>query len=391
VIDVVLQPGRERSLERRHPWLLSGAIARVAGEPAPGELVRVVSASGVALGFGDYSPASAIRVRMIAFGKEAPETDWLDQRIEAALARRVAHPLIGDTDAVRLVNAEGDALPGLVVDRYADALVVKLGSVGMERRRDAIAACLARAGGARVGFERADPIAARREGFAPRQGSLFGGEPAARIAIRERARRYQVDVVHGQKTGFYLDQRDARDLVERAARGRRVLDLFSYTGGFSSAAARGGASAITAVDSSAAALELAALHVADNAGGAAPRFEAVRADAFEYARAAHEPFDLAIVDPPPLARREADLARATRAYKDVLLAVLRNAAPGALVLAFSCSHHVGAELFRKIAFGASLDAQRSARVVGALGAPADHPVSIDHPEGEYLTGLVLEV
>jgi 23S rRNA (cytosine1962-C5)-methyltransferase len=391
MIDVVLQAGRERSLERRHPWLLSGAIARVAGEPAPGELVRVVSASGVVLGFGDYSPASTIRVRAIAFGKDAPEPDWLERRIEAAVARRAAHPLIGDSDALRLVKSEGDALPGLVVDRYAEALVVKLASVGMERRRDAIAACLARIEGARCGFERSDPTAARREGFAPRQGLLFGGEPPARSPIRERARRYSVDIVNGQKTGFYLDQRDARDLVERAARGRRVLDLFAYTGGFSAAAARGGASAITAVDSSAAALELAALHVAENAGAAAPRFEAHRADAFEYARNSQEPFDLAILDPPPLARSKADLTRASRAYKDLLMSALRNAAPGALVLAFSCSHHVGADLFRKIAFGASLDAQRGARVVGMLGAPADHPVSIDHPEGEYLTGLVLEV
>jgi 23S rRNA (cytosine1962-C5)-methyltransferase len=171
-----------------------------------------------------------------------------------------------------------------------------------------------------------------------------------------------------------------------------VLDLFAYTGGFSAAAARGGAVSITAVDSSAAALELAALHVAGNAPApdAAPRVEAVRADAFEYARGAASGFDLAIIDPPPLARREADLASASRAYKDVLLAVFRRAAPGALVIAFSCSHHVDAQLFRKIAFGAALDAQRDVRVLGPLAAPADHPVSIYHPEGEYLTGLLLE-
>ncbi len=392
MIDVVLHSGRERSLERRHPWVMSGAIARVPGEPAPGELVRVVSAGGVVLGTGDWSPASAIRVRLIATGKEAPEVDWLERRIAAAIARRAAHPLLRDCDALRLVNSEGDGLPGLVVDRYADALVVKFTSVGMEQRRAPIAELLERLCGAACAYERADATAARREGFAPHQGLLFGSAPAARIAIAEGTRRYQVDIVNGQKTGFYLDQRDSRELVQRLAAGRRVIDLFAYTGGFSAAAARGGAASITAVDSSPAALELAALHVAENvpAGAAAPRFEAVRADAFEYARQGSSEFDLAIVDPPPLARSKADLQRASRAYKDVLLAVFRRAAPGAFVLGFSCSHQVGPDLFRKIAFGAALDAGRGVRVIGQLSAPADHPVSIYHPEGEYLTGLVLE-
>ncbi len=392
MIDVILHGGRERSLERRHPWVMSGAIASVRGEPAAGELVRVVSAGGVVLGSGDWSPASMIRVRLLAAGKEPLEADWLQRRVEAAIARRAASALLRGTDALRLVNSEGDELAGLVVDRYADTLVVKFSSVGMQRRREEIAPLLEGATGAACGYERADATAARREGFPPRQGLLWGSPPAGRIPIAEGERRYEVDVVNGQKTGFFLDQRDARELVQRLARGRRVLDLFSYTGGFSAAAARGGAASITAVDSSPAALELAALHVAANAAAGAPpaRFEALRADAFEYARNAAAGFDLAIVDPPPLARSKADQQRASRAYKDVLLAVLRRAAPGALVLAFSCSHHVGAELFRKIAFAAALDAARSVRVLGQLTAPADHPVSLYHPEGEYLTGLLLE-
>jgi 23S rRNA (cytosine1962-C5)-methyltransferase len=388
VIEVVLHPGRDRSVRRRHPWLLSGAVARVEGSAEPGAACCVRSAEGEVLGYGHLSPRSRIRVRLLAFGKERPGPDLLATRIGSAVARRDDGSLLGETDAVRLVNAEGDALPGLVADRYGDLVVVKLSSAGMAARRDEVADALRRATGASAGFERADAAAARREGFAVTQGALWGGPPEATVPIRERRRRYRVDVAGGQKTGFYLDQRNARDLVERVARGRRVLDLFAYTGGFAVAAARGGAVGVTAVDSSARALELAERNLAANAPDCPAHFEV--ADAFAFVRRVPESFDLLIIDPPPLARRRRDVARAARAHKDVLLFGLRRAAPGALVLAFSCSHHVGPELFRKIAFGAALDADRRVRVLGTLGPPADHPVSLDHPEGHYLTGLLLQ-
>jgi 23S rRNA (cytosine1962-C5)-methyltransferase len=389
VTDVVLSPGRDRSLRRRHPWVLSGAVASVRGEAAPGVLVRVLSAEGETLGFGDLSPRSAIRVRVVHFGKEPPPGDWLRERIAAAVARRVAHPLVGDTDAVRLVNAEGDDLPGFVADRYADVVVVKLGSASMIQRREAIAGALREITGAACGFERSDPSVARQEGVPLREGPLWGDAPAEPVAIRERDRRYHVDVARGQKTGFYLDQRDARDLVAGVARGRRVLDLFSHTGAFAVAAARGGARSAVCVDSSAPALELARRNLEENA----PGFDAslFEGDAFEFVRRDEGRYDLLVVDPPPLARKQRDVPRAARAYKDVLLHALRRAEGGALVLAFSCSHHVGAELFRKIVFGAALDAGRSARVLRVLGAAADHPVSLEHPEGEYLCGLLLEL
>jgi 23S rRNA (cytosine1962-C5)-methyltransferase len=211
------------------------------------------------------------------------------------------------------------------------------------------------------------------------------------VWIDERGRRYGVDLVHGQKSGFYLDQRDARDLVERLARGRRVLDLFSYTGGFAVAAARGGASAVTLVDSSSAALAAAEQNLAANGPGiaAAPTVRLVEEDGFRFVRQDDAGYDLLVLDPPPLAKRKTDVQRAARAHKDVLLFALRRAAPGAFVLAFSCSHAIDATLFRQIVFGASLDAGRSVQVLAALGAPSDHPVSIDHPEGAYLTGLLL--
>ena len=387
MFDVVLKPGRDRSLRRRHPWLLDGSIARVDGAPAAGDWVRIHTESGEILGYGFYSPASRLRVRVLHFGKEAPAESLLEERIAAAVARRVGDPLLAGVDALRLVNAEGDALPGLVADRYGDVVVVRLTSAGMARRRDAIAAALERASGARFGVLRADAAAARREGIAAESGALWGGAAPARVAIVERGRRYLVDVAHGQKTGFYLDQRDARDLVMRLAAGRRVLDLFAYTGGFAVAAARGGAASLCLVESSADALALARENLTANEVTAPA--ELVRGDAFEYARAQGDRFDLIVVDPPPLARAHRDVPSAARAYKDVLLGALRRAAPDAWLLAFSCSHHVGQELFAKIAAGAATDAQRDVQVQGVLGAPSDHPVSLHHPEGGYLTGLLL--
>jgi 23S rRNA (cytosine1962-C5)-methyltransferase len=387
VHDVVLLPGRDRSLRRRHPWVLSGAVARVDGAPEPGAWVRVVSAEGEALGCGHWSPSSQIRVRLLSFGKEAAGDDLVAERIARAVARRAADPLLADTEAVRLVNAEGDGLPGLVADRYGELVVVRLATAGMDVRRALVAEALRAVSAAAAGFERPDAAAARREGMAAHQGALWGAAPEAAVAVTERGRRYWIDAVAGQKTGFYLDQRDARDLAERLARGRRVLDLFAYTGGFAVAAARGGAASLTVVDSSAEALAGARRNLAPWAGGLPLRLE--RDDAFRFVRRDDGRYDLLVVDPPPLARRAGDVDRAARAYKDALLGALRLAAPDALLLAFSCSHHVGPELFRKIAFGASLDAGRPLAVLAELGAPSDHPVALDHPEGRYLTGLLL--
>ena len=386
MIDVVLQAGRDRSVRRRHPWVMSGSVAR-ADAGAPGAWARVLSAEGEVLGHGHWSPHSQIRVRLLAFGKEPPAPDLVARRVADAVARRAGDPLLGDTDACRLVNAEGDGLPGLIADRYADAVVVRLASAGMDAERDAIAAALRAATGAAAGLEHADATAARREGIAVREGALWGEPPLAPVAIRERSRRYLVDLAGGQKTGFYLDQRDARDLVQALAAGRRVLDLFAYTGGFSVAAAAGGARAVTAVESSAEALALAERNLAPYGPALELRLE--RDDVFRWIRRDAASYDLLIVDPPPLARRQGDVERAARAYKDALLGALRRAAPGALLLAFSCSHHVGPDLFRKIAFGASLDAGRPLAVLRELGAPVDHPVALDHPEGRYLTGLLL--
>jgi 23S rRNA (cytosine1962-C5)-methyltransferase len=299
----------------------------------------------------------------------------------------LADPSLAETNALRLVNAEGDGLPGLVADRYADVVSVKLTSAGMVARREVIAAALRHATGAGCGYERADTVAARREGFAARSAPLWGPEPPARVAIREGERHYLVDVRAGQKTGFYLDQRDARDRVQQLASGRRMLDLFAYTGGFAVAAALGGATELTLVDSSENALALARENLTENGWSGEARFE--RTDGFRFLRGTDALWDLIVIDPPPLARARRDVDRAARAYKDLMMFGLRRAAPGAFVLAFACSHHVAPGLLRKIAFAAALDADRPAQVLASLGAPIDHPASIDHLEGSYLSGLLL--
>lgn len=385
--EAVLKPGRDRSVRRRHPWLLANAIDRMDATPAPGGWVRICSADGEPLAHGHYSPESRLRVRLLEFGKEAPAADWLEARIAEAVARRERDPALANTNALRLVNSEGDGLPGLVVDRYADTAVVRITAPGMEARRDAIAAALEQSAGAARGFERADGTAARREGFAARTGPLWGDPPPSTIEIHEGERRYLVDIGAGQKTGFYLDQRDARDRIQALAGGGHMLDLFSYTGGFAVAALRGGAARVTLVDSSQAALDLAAQNL--EANGGAPGADLVKADGFQFLRSTNAKFDCIVIDPPPLARNRRDVDKAARAYKDLMLHGLKRLAPGGVMAAFCCSHHVSPDLFRKIAFGASLDAGRTAQVLGTFTAPVDHPASIDHLEGSYLSGLLL--
>jgi len=402
MLELVLGKGRERSVLRRHPWVLSGAIAR--GEPeaggkgddgalgALGAWTAIRSARGDVLGHGHYSPRSSLRVRLLAFGPEDPGEALLETRIAEAVARRADQPLLAGTDAVRLVNAEADGLPGLVVDRYADVAVIRASSAGMHVRMDRIAAAVEAATGARHGYARSDARSARREDIPISDGPLWGGLPPTPILIDERGRRLEVDVVTGQKTGFYLDQRDARDLVAQLAEGRRVLDVFSYTGGFAVAAALGKAAHVTLVDSSEPALEAARRNLERNA----PACETltVKADAFAWLREGAKgdaSADLLILDPPPLARHAREVNKASRAYKDLLLHGFRRASKGAFVLVFTCSHHIDPDLFGKIVFGAALDAGRSVQVLRGLGQPADHPVSVDHPEGRYLHGLLLQV
>ena len=378
--SVRLKPGRDQPVRLRHPWILSGSVDRIEGDPEAGTTVRVISAEGKPLATGDFDPSSQIRVRLHTFGPEPPDPEepWLEERLDRALRWRAREPSLADTDALRLVNAEADDLAGLVVDRYAHWLVLKAGTPAMLRRMERIAGHLEKSTGARGAWLRGVLLRETSGGRA-----LFGEVPEDPMEIVEGNRRYRVDLRRGQKTGFYLDQRDSRGLVERLASGRRALDLYAYTGGFSLGALAGGAAATVAVESSEPAVRL----LRENT----PATEAVLGDVRSFLREDSRRFDLVVCDPPPLARRRREVPAACRAYKDLHLHLLRRVTEGAYLLTFTCSHHIDAGLFRKVVFGAATDAGAELQVLARLGAAADHPVALHHPQGEYLNGLLLRV
>jgi len=396
--ELVLKPGKERSLLRRHPWVYDTAIGRVKGSPASGETVAVRSHDGKWLAWAAYSPSSTLRARCWSF-VEADRIDasWLAARVREAVARRA--PLAAASDALRLVFGEADGLPGLIADRYAGQLVVQFQAAGVEAHREALLDALVAATGCADVFDRSDSAGRNREGLPAAFGVARGAEPPPRIAIREHGRRSWVDVRAGHKTGYYIDQRDNRELAAglaaraRVQLGRRVaaLNCFCYTGGFSVALAAG-ADDVLSVDSSAEALALARenwqLNGLPEAAGqwqAANVFEALRA-----LRAEGRSFDLIVLDPPKFAASHHHVERAARAYKDINLSALRLLAPGGYLLSFSCSGAIGIELFQKIVAGAVIDAGTEAQLLRRLAAGEDHPLRMTHPEGEYLKGLLLQ-
>ena len=389
---MILKPGRERSLLRRHPWVFSGAIERIAGSPGSGDTVEVRASDGRFLAWAAYSPKSQIRARVWSFEEsEQPDGALLRGRLEQAVALRRGLGLQETTNALRLVHGEADGLPGLIVDRYADTLVAQVLSAGVERWRDILADALMESTGCARIYERSDADVRALEGLGTRAGILRGDAPEAPMDIVEHGLRCAVDVIHGQKTGFYLDQRDNRRRIRELAMGRDVLNCFCYTGGFSLAALAGEAASVVSVDSSGPALELARRNAAVN-GFDASRTEWIEADVFRYlrdARSQGRTFDLIVLDPPKFAPTEKHAPAAARAYKDINLNALRLLRRGGLLATFSCSGGVSAELFQKIVAGAAADAGASAAILGRFHAAADHPVLLEFPEGEYLKGLLL--
>jgi 23S rRNA (cytosine1962-C5)-methyltransferase len=390
---VVLQRGREKTARRRHPWLFSGSVARVDGDPQSGDTVRVEAHDGSLLGRAAFSPTSQIRLRMWTYD-DAPVDDALIRtRLDDAIARRRAIVLRDDLDCCRLVFAEGDDLPGLVVDRYGDVLVVQCQSAGAERFRDVAVAHLAAALRPTTIYERSDADVRALEGLSPRAGVVHGAPPPAPLVVNEHGLRFAVDVEKGHKTGFYLDQRDARAHVRAQARGRRVLNCFSYTGGFAIAALAGGAASAISVDTSAGALALGAENAARN-GFAADVHAWEKGDVFDVLRAYEKEgrtFDLVVLDPPKFAPSQQHLERACRGYKDLNLRALKLLSPGGLLYTFSCSGAMDRALFKGVVATAAWEARRPAKVVGELTHAACHPVALSFPEGEYLKGLVVVV
>ena len=389
---IVLKRGREKSLRRRHPWIFSGALDKVEGNPASGDTVEVRSADGHTLALAAWSPQSQIRARVWSFDASVRiDAAFLRARIERAVALRSALPAARHTNAMRLVHGESDGLPGLVVDRYADVLVAQFLSAGAERWREPILDALAKSTGCEAIYERSDAEVRTIEGLASRSAFARGNRDARRCPIIEYGLNFRVDVEAGQKTGFFLDQRENRQRVRALAAGREVLDCFAYTGGFSIAALAGGAKRVLALESSAPALEVARENLAANALDAA-RLEFAQADVFAHLRQLRDrgsAFDLIVLDPPKFAPTAALATNAARAYKDINLLALKLLKAGGLLATFSCSGGVSAELFQSIVAGAAVDAGADAKIIERFGAAADHPVALNFPEGEYLKGLLL--
>jgi 23S rRNA (cytosine1962-C5)-methyltransferase len=405
---IVLERGRERSLLRHHPWVFSGAISDVQGGPSAGDTVEVVASDGLVLGLGAFSPRSQIAVRMWTFTPSVRKTqreeagpqevgpELFRARIERALATREPVPPEEEPAGRRLVNAESDGLPGVIVDRYGGHLVCQFLSAGAERWKETIVETLVGLLSPESVSERSDSDGRDREGLSPSSGTLFhgaAGEPPERVEIVENGVRYRVDLRRGHKTGFYLDQRLNRAEVARHAVGARMLNAFAYTGGFGIAALAGGAAEVTNVEASADMLAALDENVALNDLDPS-KVENVQGNAFSLLRgfrAEGRRFDLVVLDPPKFADSRSRLEKAARGYKDVNLLACQLLEPGGLLATFSCSGVLQAELFQKIVADAALDAGRDARILRHFHQAPDHPVSLAFPEGSYLKGLLCQV
>jgi len=386
---LILKTDRERSIKNFHPWIFSGAIARIEGTPGAGEVIDVHAANDTFLARGFYCPSSQIRCRLLTWKPESIDRDFFVRTITAAHLLRRQH-ISSDTDSYRVVNAEGDGLPGLIVDRYADVAVMQCNTIGMELRKHELAEILMTDLGMSGVWERSQGAARREEELQPSAGVLRGNVPEGVIAIRENGFQFEADIREGQKTGFFLDQRENRQWVKNLSSGKKVLNCFSYTGAFSVYAASGDAARVVSVESSSPALEQAKRHMQINRLSSTDD-DFILADVFAFLRATRQPYDFIILDPPAFAHHQREVDAAARAYKDVNLQALKRLAPGGLLLSCSCSQPVSPDLFQKIIFAAASDAKRRVRIIGQRGHAVDHPISIFHPEGRYLQAWLLSV
>jgi len=389
---IILKKSRDKSVRRLHPWIFSGAVGEIWGNPGPGDTVDIVTAGGDWLGRGAYSPHSSISARLWTTRPDERIDDaFFHGRLAGALKLRKTLPELQDRTAWRLVNAEGDGLPGLIIDWYAPWCVCQFLSAGAERFRGPVIESLKEILPTTGIYERSDSSSRLREGLDERKGLLWGTPPDGPIPVTEGPCRFLVDIANGQKTGFYLDQGENRRLFGGAVTGGRVLNAFSYTGGFSIWALAGGAAGVTNVDGSAQALDMARLHGPLN-GFDPSTVETVRGNAFHVLRDFREKgrtFDAVVVDPPKFAESKGQVDRAARGYKDINLLAFQLLAPGGLLFTFSCSEHVSRELFQKIVADAALDGGRQGKILHFLTQPPDHPTALPFPEGLYLKGLAV--
>ncbi|MEY4591594.1 MAG: hypothetical protein RIR18_489 [Pseudomonadota bacterium] len=400
---LILHPGKERSVFKRHPWLFAGSIAHLTGRVKAGETVDICTDNGEVLARAAFSPQSQIRARIWSFNPDETIDDaFFKRKVAQAVARRKVLPSLAHQEGLRLIHAESDGLPGVICDQYGDTLVIQLTSAGADKWRKAIVGALVKATGCARIYERSDSDVRGLEGLGSVTGWAYDetpGEPDNKsLTILENGVRLGIDIVNGHKTGFYLDQRDNRALLGQLSAGKEVLNCFCYTGGFSLQALAGGAASVLSVDSSGPALAQAQANLALNPQLPADRAEWLEADVFQALRDFRKEgrqFDLIVLDPPKFAPSAAHADRASRAYKDINMLGCRLLRPGGLLMTYSCSGGIGLELFQKIVAGAALDAGResgrNASIVQRLAGAPDHPVALNFPEGEYLKGLLVQV
>lgn len=388
---ITLKSGKDQSVRRFHPWIFSGAIGSMDRPPEPGDLVRVADQQGRILGTGHYAEGS-IAVRLVSFGDERVDEAFWKRKIREAWESRKASGVLDLTgnNMYRLVHAEGDGLPGLVIDIYGDTAVIQAHSMGMHQLCHTFAEALREIYGpalTRV-YDKSEVKLSRHAAGAPADGYLFGDHTEG--ICREHGHPFRVDWVRGQKTGFFIDQRENRRLLGEMSSGRTVLNTFCYTGGFSVYALAGGAREVHSLDSSRHALELTEENVRLN-GFDDSRHRIIHADAVEYLKSVDVIYDLIVLDPPAFAKKLSARHKAVQGYRRINEAALRRIRPGGILFTFSCSQAVDQDLFRGAVLAAAIDTGRQVRILHQLHQPADHPVSLFHPEGEYLKGLVLQV
>lgn len=391
--DLVLKPGREKSLLRRHPWIFSGAVHHLEGSPASGETISLLSSKGDFLAQAAYSPHSQIRARVWSFDVELVDADFFQKRIRSAIRARDTWHLTPDTDTYRLIHAESDGLPGLIVDRYGEMLVLQSLTAGSEFWKDTLADILLEEADLSTIYERSDADVRELEGLQPIVGPLRGAMPHSPFSITEHGLKFNINFESGHKTGFYIDQRENRLRVRELAQGRDVLDCFSYTGGFTVNALEGGAKSVLAVDASTDALALGRENVQLN-GRQAESVEWREGDVFQVLRKFRDEnrsFDLIVLDPPKFAPTAAQAKKASRGYKDINLLAFKLLRVGGILVTFSCSGGIDAALFQKIIASAALDADVNAQIVDYLSQAGDHPVALNFPEGAYLKGLICTI
>jgi 23S rRNA (cytosine1962-C5)-methyltransferase len=395
--QVILKPDREKPVVQNHPWIFSGAIKRIVGKPQDGDTVDVLDSGGSFLARGYINQKSQITVRILTrdIDEEVNESLFRRRIADAIHYRQNTLGLFRDIhenrpayDAYRLIHDAADLLPGLIVDKYSDYLVVQILTLGMDRRKEIVARILEELLAPKGVYERSDSRIREKEGLPLRTGLLRGEEPPDLVEIQQNAARLLVNFKRGQKTGTFLDQRENVEILASYAKGREILDCFCYTGGFSVWTALRGARKVVGVDMSNRALETAQQNAELNNIQNVCQF--IQGDVFQVLDGCKRTFDLIILDPPGFARSKRAVENAARAYKHINMVAMKLLNPGGILATFSCSHHINPDLFRKIIFAASVDAGRNVRIIRTLHASPDHPINISYPEGEYLKGLICQ-